>query len=55
MLKKRVLPALLFKDNSLVKGKKFDSSRKIGSVMEAVKTYDLREVDELFFSMLLHR
>ena len=49
MLKKRVLPALLFKENSLVKGKNFDSSRKVGSVMEAIKTYDLREVDELFF------
>tara|TARA_B100001996_G_scaffold22239_1_gene17663 strand:+ start:463 stop:1218 length:756 start_codon:yes stop_codon:yes gene_type:complete len=49
MLKKRVLPSLLFKENSLVKGKKFNSSRKVGSVMEAIKTYDLREVDELFF------
>ena len=39
----------MFKENSLVKGKNFDSSRKVGSVMEAIKTYDLREVDDLFF------
>lgn len=47
MLKKRVIPALLIKDNLLVKTKKFKSPRPIGSIIEAVKLYDLREVDEL--------
>jgi imidazole glycerol-phosphate synthase subunit HisF len=47
MLKKRVIPALLIKDNLLVKTKKFNSPRSIGSIIEAVKLYDLREVDEL--------
>ena len=47
MLKKRVIPALLIKENLLVKTKKFKSARSIGSIIEAVKLYDLREVDEL--------
>jgi cyclase len=47
MLKKRVIPALLIKDNLLVKTKKFKRPRSIGSIIEAVKLYDLREVDEL--------
>jgi cyclase len=47
MLKKRVIPALLIKDNLLVKTKKFERPRSIGSIIEAVKLYDLREVDEL--------
>jgi cyclase len=47
MLKKRVIPALLIKDNLLVKTKKFKSPRSIGSIIESVKLYDLREVDEL--------
>ena len=47
MLKKRVIPALLIKDNLLVKTTKFKNPRSIGSVIEAVKLYDLREVDEL--------
>jgi cyclase len=47
MLKKRVIPALLIKDNLLVKTKKFKHPRSIGSIIEAVKLYDLREVDEL--------
>jgi cyclase len=47
MLKKRVIPALLIKDNLLVKTVKFNSPRTIGSIIEAVRLYDLREVDEL--------
>lgn len=49
MLKKRVLPTLLFKDVGLVKGISFDSWRRVGSAMQAVKVYNLREVDELVF------
>lgn len=47
MLKKRLIPTLLYRESVLVKGKKFISKRKIGSLMEAVKVYNLREVDEL--------
>ncbi|MEO0272151.1 MAG: glycosyl amidation-associated protein WbuZ [candidate division WOR-3 bacterium] len=49
MLKIRVMPTLLFKNFGLVKSVKFDSWRRIGSVMQAVKVYNLREVDELVF------
>lgn len=43
------MPTLLYKDLGLVKGKGFDSWRRVGSVMQAVKVYNLREVDELIF------
>jgi cyclase len=49
VLKIRVLPTLLFKDVGLVKGVGFDSWRRVGSAMQAVKVYNLREVDELVF------
>lgn len=49
MLKTRVIPTLLLKDLTLVKGVRFDSWRRVGSVMQAVKVYNLREVDELVF------
>lgn len=49
MLKIRIMPTLLFKDFGLVKSVRFDSWRRIGSVMQAVKVYNLREVDELVF------
>jgi cyclase len=49
MLKVRIMPTLLFKDYGLVKGVCFDSWRRVGSVMQAVKVYNLREVDELVF------
>jgi cyclase len=49
MLKVRVIPTLLFKDVGLVKGVSFDSWRRVGSAMQAVKVYNMREVDELVF------
>ncbi len=49
MLKSRVLPTLLYKDVTLVKSIEFDSWRRVGSAMQAVKVYNLREVDELVF------
>jgi len=49
MLKIRVMPTLLFKDLGLVKGVQFDSWRRVGSVMQSVKVYNMREVDELVF------
>ena len=49
MLKVRVMPTLLFKDVGLVKGVGFDSWRRVGSAMQAIKVYNMREVDELVF------
>lgn len=47
MLKVRVIPTLLWKDFGLVKGVTFDSWRRVGSVLPAVKVYNTRDVDEL--------
>jgi imidazole glycerol-phosphate synthase subunit HisF len=47
MIKVRIIPTLLFKDYGLVKGVSFDSWRRVGSAMQAVKVYNMREVDEL--------
>ena len=47
MLKVRVIPTLLWKDLGLVKGTSFDSWRRVGSVLPAVKVYNSRDVDEL--------
>lgn len=45
----RIMPTLLFKEIGLVKGIAFDSWRRVGSAMQAIKVYNLREVDELVF------
>ncbi|MGQ9874545.1 MAG: imidazole glycerol phosphate synthase subunit HisF [Chloroflexus sp.] len=45
----RVIPTLLYKDFGLVKGVSFDSWRRVGSAIQAIKVYNLREVDELIF------
>lgn len=47
MLKVRVIPTLLWKGFGLVKGIGFDSWRRVGPVLPAVKVYNTREVDEL--------
>ena len=49
MLKVRIIPTLLYKDYGLVKGTGFDSWRRIGPVLPAVKIFNSREVDELIF------
>jgi imidazole glycerol-phosphate synthase subunit HisF len=49
MLKIRVIPTLLHKSWGLVKGVRFDSLRAVGSPMQAIKVYNLRNVDELVF------
>ena len=49
MLKVRVIPTLLYKDFGLVKGKAFDSWRPVGGLMQSIKVYNLRGVDELAF------
>ena len=47
MLKLRIMPTLLFKNLKLVKGKNFDSWRTVGSVIQAIKIYSIRNVDEI--------
>lgn len=47
MLKVRVIPTLLWKQFGLVKGVGFDSWRRVGPVLPAIKVYNQREVDEL--------
>jgi len=47
VLKVRLIPTLLWKDVGLVKGVRFDSWRRIGSVLPAIKVYNARDVDEL--------
>nr|WP_286193627.1 imidazole glycerol phosphate synthase cyclase subunit [Boseongicola sp. H5] len=46
-LKVRVIPTLLWKGMGLVKGASFDSWRRVGPVLPAIKVYNRREVDEL--------
>ncbi len=47
MLKVRVIPTLLWKNFGLVKGVRFDSWRRVGPVLPAIKVYNTRDVDEL--------
>lgn len=47
MLKVRVIPTLLWKQFGLVKGAGFNSWRRVGPVLPAIKVYNQREVDEL--------
>jgi cyclase len=49
VLKTRIMPTLLLKDHGLVKGIQFDSWRRVGTALPAVKVYNLREVDEIVF------
>ena len=47
MLKPRVIPCLLVKDNGLVKTKKFSDPKYVGDPLNAVKIFNELEVDEL--------
>jgi cyclase len=47
MLKTRVIPTLLWKGMGLVKGVGFESWRRIGTVLPAIKVFNARDVDEL--------
>ena len=47
MLKVRVIPTLLWKEFGLVKGIAFDSQRRVGPVLQTIKVYNQREVDEI--------
>jgi len=47
MLKVRIIPTLLWKNYGLVKGIRFDSWRRVGPLLPALRVYASREVDEL--------
>jgi cyclase len=47
MLKVRVIPTLLLRDSSLVKGKRFASDRPIGTLLQATRLHSRRDVDEM--------
>jgi len=47
VLKVRVIPTLLWKNVGLVKGISFNSWRRVGPVLPAIKVYNLRQVDEI--------
>lgn len=47
MLKTRIIPTLLMKDTTLVKGVGFDSWRRVGTTLPAIRVYNRRQVDEL--------
>jgi cyclase len=49
MLKTRVIPTLLWNGQGLVKGVGFDSWRVVGTPVQAVRVFTMREVDELVF------
>jgi cyclase len=47
MLKTRIIPTLLWKNLGLVKGIGFDSWRRVGTLLPAIRVYNTRQVDEL--------
>ena len=47
MLRPRVIPCLLIKENGLVKTKKFSKPKYLGDPLNAVKIFNELEVDEL--------
>jgi len=49
LLKTRIVPTLLSKGVGLVKGVAFDSWRRVGTALQSIRVYNLREVDELVF------
>jgi cyclase len=55
MLSTRVIPTLLWKQFSLVKGESFDSWRNVGPVLPAIKVYNQRAVDELILLEITHQ
>lgn len=47
MLARRIIPTLLYRGDTLVKGKQFQSWRSVGNVQQAARIYAQRGVDEL--------
>jgi len=47
MLKKRVISAIVFNGKTITRGFDFTNNRPVGSLIQQVKIYNLREIDEL--------
>ena len=47
MLKKRIIPSLLILDGELVKGEQFNSWRRVGNPVQAMRVPEMRGVDEV--------
>ena len=47
MLAKRIIPTMLVRGRTLVKGERFDSWRSIGHALQAARIHAMRGVDEL--------
>lgn len=47
MLRTRVIPTLLIRNNGLVKGERFQNHQYVGDPLNAVKIFNEKEVDEL--------
>lgn len=47
MTKVRVIATLLFRGINLVKGRSFDDGRTVGTPLQAINVFNMREVDEL--------
>jgi len=48
-MNKRIIPILLLKDGALVKGEKYKDFRYLGDPINAIKIFNDKEVDEIFF------
>tara|TARA_B100000035_G_C20930650_1_gene522882 strand:+ start:201 stop:956 length:756 start_codon:yes stop_codon:yes gene_type:complete len=49
MNKFRLIPSILFKENTAIRGRNFESWRTVGSLLQTIRLYSLREVDEIIF------
>jgi imidazole glycerol-phosphate synthase subunit HisF len=47
MLKHRIISSIVFNGKTIVRGKDFINNRPVGSLIQQVKIYNLREIDEL--------
>lgn len=47
MLARRVIPVVLARGQQAVKGKGFDSWRSVGQLRQAIRVYEMRQVDEV--------
>lgn len=47
MLARRIIPVILARGQQAVKGKAFDSWRSVGQLRQAIRVYEMRQVDEV--------
>ena len=47
MIKKRIIPTLLWSNNNLVKGINFNNRRQVTDILTGIKIFNSRDVDEI--------